>query len=337
MPYSVEVDWAPAYELETSLLTLVFYRRYAKTLDIGDRWVARVREQGGKELADALASADGLYGGLDLLVWQCPDKGTVESTLGWLSGLTAGEVYERMVPHMPDVPQNKRPSAVTSGGAGYVESLEARTRMRNAPSGGGVADLAGVRDRLVRLFMVWNRAYFQSVDPRVLAGLASDADSRRRLVGEIQPEDLIEDATCGVRLDPVNADVRVVLVPQYHLRPWNTYNVGRNLVFYHYPVDAVPPELGAPSPALLHLTRALSDENRLKMLRFLASGPRSFTEVAKFSGLAKSTVHHHMVALRAAGLVRMHVHFGGGPDRYSLRPGALETMGASLVSYLKGE
>jgi len=71
----------------------------------------------------------------------------------------------------------------------------------------------------------------------------------------------------------------VLLVPQYHYRPWNLYALFAELKVYEYPVDALPTAPEDPPPALLRLTRALADENRLRILRFLAGGRRSFTEV----------------------------------------------------------
>jgi DNA-binding IclR family transcriptional regulator len=69
------------------------------------------------------------------------------------------------------------------------------------------------------------------------------------------------------------------------------------------------------------------------MLRFLADGPRNLTEVARFAGLTQPTVHHHLAMLRSAGLVRVHIT-DVSPNRYSLRPRALELLGDQLGAYL---
>ncbi len=97
--------------------------------------------------------------------------------------------------------------------------------------------------------------------------------------------------------------------------------------------DALPPVPGTPPPALLRLTHALSDESRLRILRYLAAGERSFTEVVREIGLAKSTVHHHLVALRAAGLVRVR-HDAANAVGYGLRADALDDLDARLTSFL---
>lgn len=308
MPYKVEADWSPVYELQQSLMAFLQYRRYAKVLEAGADWANSIMGRGGREIAEAIEAAGDCVGELDLLIWQCPQKDDLRKALDWIAGLSPGEVYERVIPYL-------------AGGNAGVES----------------AKVLAVRDHMVEFLRAWDRAYFAGVDPAVTAGLALEALKESESLRSTSPEDGVEDATGGVRLDPTSSSRRIVLVPQHHFRPVITYTVYKDLAFYHYPVDVVPPHPGAPSAALLRLTRALSDESRLKILRYLASGERGFTDVVKFSGLAKSTVHHHLLTLRASGLIRVHASLEGGPDRYSFRPEAVEKMKASLSGYVKGE
>jgi DNA-binding transcriptional ArsR family regulator len=338
MPYTVEVDWAPVHELESSLTTFLMFRKYGRTLELGTDWAARVKENGGDELAAAVAGAAEFSGAVEtLLMWQSPVKEAVDPALDWLAGLTPGDIYGRLMPYLPHDERLVAAAAATE--KGEPRPASAGTAARKSSLLGDIGNVVARWDEGVRLLRVWNKVYFRSIDPCILDGLAADAASRRELVSKTPAEDLIEDATFGVRLDPTGAQVHVVLIPQYHFRPWNMYDVAHDLVFYRYPVDALPAEPGMPSPALLRVAHALSDASRLRIVRFLAGGTRSFTEIVKFSSLAKSTVHHHMMALRAAGLVRTHVPYpySGGPDRYSLRPEAPDMMGASLSRYLKEE
>ena len=55
----------------------------------------------------------------------------------------------------------------------------------------------------------------------------------------------------------------------------------------------------------LRLGRALGDERRVRILRRLVAGEASLGELAETAGLAKSTAHHHLAHLRAAGLVTL--------------------------------
>lgn len=304
--YRVAVDWAPAYELGVSLWAYA-NRQHHKTLDMGSAWAAAALRRLSPELAVQLNTIENVYwGGLDILVRLCPGERDAESYLQWVASLSAGELYELLARY---VPPDEPP----------------------LPS-----DLGARRDRHVALMIAWNEQYFRTVDPAVLAGLAAEADALRARIAGSDPVALVEQATGGVYLEPAPDLDLAVLVPQYHFRPWNLYNRARGMMLYQYPADVLPPAANEVPAGLLRLTRALSDENRLKILQFLAGGTRSFTDVVRFSGLAKSTVHHHMVALRAAGLVRVY-DAGSGSDRYALRPGAVGELSIRLGVYLKGD
>jgi DNA-binding transcriptional ArsR family regulator len=306
--YRVEVDWAPAYELLISLKAYVS-RPEQKILELGVGWARGVRRQLEPELAADLASTDALVDVHvpDLLVRQCPGTRDVAGYLHWLGALPMGELYERLAPYV----------------------LEGRAPLPR--------DLGAVRDRYVRLLEAWDEQYFRLVDPAILSGLAADAAAKQALVGTMAPEALVETATYGVHYMPQLGPELVVLVPQHHYRPWNVFQDYQGLRVIQYPADALPAVPGEPPPGLLRLTRALSDESRLRIVRFLATGPRSFTDVVQFMGLAKSTVHHHMVVLRAAGLVRVHDSGEKATTSYSLRPGAVDQLRDMLHAYLPQE
>ena len=68
----------------------------------------------------------------------------------------------------------------------------------------------------------------------------------------------------------------------------------------------------APTPdaRLVALYRALGDGTRLRILRRLAAGAATVGRISTELGLAKSTVHEHLLSLRSAGLVRLVVNGG---------------------------
>lgn len=307
--YRVQVEFAPAYELVASLSAYT-KRADQKVLELGPAWVKEVRQRLPASLTAALGKAERPLHKypLDLLIWQCPDKREVAAFLRWLEGLAVGEMYERLTPYM-------------------------REECRGLPR-----DLGATRDRLVALLAEWDQHYFQGINPAILTGLEAEAAARRAVIPSLAPQDLVEAATEGIYLEPTPGLDVVVLVPQYHFRPWNLLWHYQGLRGFMYPADALPPAPGAPPPHLLRLTRALADESRLRILRFLAARPQSFTEVVRHSGLAKSTVHHHLVTLRAAGLIRLYLRPGHDhADTYSLRVDALETLGGWLESFLAAE
>ncbi|MBT3198672.1 MAG: winged helix-turn-helix transcriptional regulator [Phycisphaerales bacterium] len=56
----------------------------------------------------------------------------------------------------------------------------------------------------------------------------------------------------------------------------------------------------------LSITKALSDENRVRVLMFLKSGELCVCQIIEMLGLAPSTVSKHMSILHQAGLVTTH-------------------------------
>lgn len=112
--------------------------------------------------------------------------------------------------------------------------------------------------------------------------------------------EVFEAATDGMRLYPTDHLKQVIIIPQYHARPLVTTSMYDEFVFTSYSCDALPPEAGRPAPALLRLTRALSDETRLYILRLLTGKQLNFTEIVREVGLSKAqstTILSHCVQL----------------------------------------
>ena len=68
--------------------------------------------------------------------------------------------------------------------------------------------------------------------------------------------------------------------------------------------------------------KALSDPNRVKILKLLENGPLCVCQVHGALGLAQPTVSRHLRILEDAGLItgrkdRMWVHYGLSPERAS--------------------
>jgi DNA-binding transcriptional ArsR family regulator len=306
--FELVVDWAPAYELLISLSAFASFRLHP-VLELGSSWVHEVQKRLPANLAAHLAQknvaamfkhADDL---LPLLVRACPAERDAPGFLEWFAGLTPGAAYEAVCPFMPETgPQFPR-------------------------------DFAAWRDPILESLAAWEAAYFRHFDSEILRGLLADAQALSARVGSKPAGDLVEEMTNGILVEP-SADLRsVTLVPQYHQRPYNHDAAADGGPIILYPADVLPVPAAVPPPRLMRLTRALSDESRLRMLRFLADGPCTLTEVARFIGLSQPTVHHHLVQLRAAGLVRVHFVMSS-PSRYSLRPHALEQLGGQLGAYL---
>jgi DNA-binding transcriptional ArsR family regulator len=300
----VAVDWAPAYELVLSLSCLAMFSKH-RLLELGEAWAHEVRQRFQRQTAASVLNTkeDRL---LLPLVRVCPGPRDATSFIDWLKHLSAGGAYEALAPKLREAgPGLKLPR-----------------------------DFAGWRDRVANALHVWNDAYFQTVDAAILDGLRQNAAALQARAGKQPAQTLIEEMTNGILVEPGETQMLVTLVPQYHERPYNEDFQEQGGVVILYPADVIPPPPGQPPSELLRLTHALGDESRLRMLRFVADGPCTLTEVARFIGLSQPTVHHHLVQLRAAGLVRVHFPVSG-PSRYSLRPHALDQLNVQLGRYLQ--
>jgi DNA-binding transcriptional ArsR family regulator len=149
----------------------------------------------------------------------------------------------------------------------------------------------------------------------------------------MSPERLIEAATDGVSYVPEPGIARVLLIPHLAMRPWVLISEYDRTKILAYPVAAgsLAASRDDPPARLVALCKALAEEQRLRLLRRLAEGPMSLQQIADHLGLAKSTAHHHLVGLRAAGLVRVQL---GADKEYSLRADAVTDVTDLLRAYL---
>lgn len=186
---------------------------------------------------------------------------------------------------------------------------------------------------LRRALRAWEER-FSAVEPRVAQMHARDVAARRGDLARLPLEDFIERATNGYRWSPDAGIRRVYLVPSYFARPYNYVFSGEGWQMFAYPLaeSALDGDPSAVPQATVRLFRALGDDSRMRILRFLADGDLYLTEIAERMGLSKPTVKHHLALLRAAGLVT--VTETGGLTYYHLRRERVAEAGPDLTGYL---
>ncbi len=306
MPFDLTIRFKRLYELFISLSVFANPTFYKKC-ENGEIWVRKIKKQlppsflsGVKEKKVVEAMT---YLGYVLFLLHDLPLVTVTDVRDWLKKVNAGELLEH--PALPPSLLEKLP--------GQFKHF----------------------DSACLLLEQWDEHYFSQIDPAIVTGLEREAQTARsRVVADRQKQlDLIESLTEGLRLDQSEGLQRVILVPQYHGRPVNILEYYENLFLGLYPVDVLPPAAGDPSPALLRLTGALADTNRLKTLKFLTGGEKSFSDIVKHLGLAKSTAHYHLILLRASGLIRIHFK-GRDCILFGLRRQTLEETSAKLIDYV---
>ena len=179
------------------------------------------------------------------------------------------------------------------------------------------------------LVEVWNRDVFAEMAPALEPALRDSWRAVTRLKDQLPIERLVIRATRGVEYRLESWIHTVVLVPSQLNRPWVDLAEHRGTKFIFYP--AVEAGEGSDSQ-LAEIYKALGDETRLRILRLMASGVTSLTDMAERLGLAKSTVHGHLVVLRGAGITRSVVGAGGKTYVLDDRP----DLNALFDTFLRG-
>ncbi|MGD8189984.1 ArsR/SmtB family transcription factor [Brevibacillus ginsengisoli] len=283
--YSVSIEFSPAYELVTSFYTYIYHSNL-KNIQLGTDWYHETKQSLPQSFAEELADERWeVLHRVVLLISQCPQKTTAEQFLDWFEKLPAGELYERLAPWVSSIPLN----------------------------------LGELRDRSTYLLTKWNEHYFRRLEPSILTYLSDQANHLTALSTKLQPIELIDQATNGIRIEPTEQLEEVILVPQYHCAPSTILDFFRKKATCLYGAWPMKLTEETATEEFLQLAQALADEKRLRILLYLSKQACTLTEIQQHVKLAKSTVHHHMTTLRRAGMVRIHFLDHTTPSYYSLR------------------
>lgn len=341
---TVSVDVAPAYEL---LMTLATISQVSDedTYEIGPEWLEAVRRRAGSDLIEHIhqisqGSSDPWIN-LITLAYAAPAPRDIPTFLEHLRQTDADEMRLHMVGfYSRDICRNTPAEVIRRAVAGDADAAREFMRTSYPEWEPWQAFLRWLFDRdsktakavMIDVMERWAASVWASEGPAIMPILLRDEEEKRALIHELPMERFIETATNGVEFVPRPGIHRVVLVPSYVNRPWVSHaEVGDTLILV-YPVsdESVSAETDAPPLRLVRLSKALGDEKRLRILRTLAEGDRTLMELADLFGVPKTTMHHHMITLRSAGLVSV----GAGTKRYRLRHETLPDVGALLNGYL---
>jgi DNA-binding transcriptional ArsR family regulator len=181
---------------------------------------------------------------------------------------------------------------------------------------------AETKRRLLAALRLFAGEVFAPREHEIMAPLLAEAETTRGQAEALAPRDLIAAVTRGYLYDPEPELGRVVLVPHAGARPLLLLCQHRDARVICYPLtpEQLDPEASLAERAVA-LGRAIGDGRRVQILRRLAIGDATLDELAEATGLARSTTHHHLTQLRAAGLAALRGNARG--YWYALRPEGL--------------
>ena len=343
-PPVVTVDVSPAYELLESLVT-TFDTGEADTYEIGTEWVAEARRRAGDDLLERIDSVS--HGDSDTfihlmgLVHDTPAPRDIPAFLEHLRRTDADEIRLHLVQFYARETRRMTPPSVIRAAVAGDSEAQAEFLRTSHPDWEPYTDYLrrvltidaeGYKRELIEVLELWADRVFKSELPTIAPILERDAEVKRELLRDLPIDRFITTATNGVEFAPRPGIDRVVMIPSFLSRPLVSYlELGESLVII-YPVadESVSADADAPPLRLVRLSKALGDDKRLRILRVLSEGERTLMELAEMFGVAKTTMHHHMIVLRSAGLVSV----GVGQKRYRLRTETVPDVGALLSGYL---
>jgi DNA-binding transcriptional ArsR family regulator len=208
---------------------------------------------------------------------------------------------------------------------GLREPEPAATALEAEPDGAELLWPAPTRRRLALVIRLWHRDLLAAQADEVREQLRREVEAKRELATSLAPEQLIETATNGIVWRPRQGVRKVVLVPTQAMSPWSTHEHVGNAVLFTFPVAKAV----EPLERVQQLAWVLADRSRLAALRLLAARSLTLQELADELGVSKSTMHHHLAQLRAAGLLRVPY----GTKNYSLRREPLRELGGALKDF----
>ncbi|MDJ0791573.1 MAG: metalloregulator ArsR/SmtB family transcription factor [Acidimicrobiia bacterium] len=346
-PLNLRVSYNSASDLLAALWILGDRRSGCaiEDLSLGDEWFAEFEQSLSPDTIhqlDEIGSGD-VWIALMPLLPETQAGGTVDDFIKLLAAMDAADLRYRLI-QVHDkylASQQELLADAAEGDAAAIEELVSTSEL-DSP------DLKQWRDTLQYLLMmdpdetrnllvdVLRRAQDEAFAPHEASFrpyLDADYRSKRAMARRVSPERLLEIATSGINFTDERAYKPIVLMPTMVARPWVVFAAGPDFFLLGYPVsdEILEQDDDAPPQWLVKLHKALGDERRLRVLRSLADGDASLAELADRHDIAKSTLHHHLMLLRSAGLVRLHV---GTEKRYSLREETLGDASAALDHYL---
>lgn len=195
-------------------------------------------------------------------------------------------------------------------------------------------------EKFFEAIKMYVESFFYEEEDRILPSLQRGLSFAQARAGSLSVPDMLEQLSLGVRFSETLQVENLILAPSFWGAPFIFYehldSKNTILLFGARPDDMalVPGDIVPES--LLRGLKALADSTRLRILRYLADGPQTPTQLARILRLRAPTVVHHLMALRMAGLVQVTVA-PHGERYYAPRLEGFNSTQDNLEKFVNGE
>lgn len=344
----IEVDGVGTYEILIAMWTAFNPKESGTGLDLGLEWITGVREGTPDDLAAELRTLGGPYCAVWLsllgLVASAPHPHDPDRVFSWLASINPQRLRRWMLGY---VGHPADPGLVEQGADGDMDAVRQVVGDEEKPEVAehvvSLFEIPGeeMRDRLAAAISRFRNEVYAEHEAPFAAAISRAAAAQRATSTRESAKAVIEEVTNGLDYEIPLGVTRVILVPSVVLRPLSLIDQHRDtlIVLYAMADEFIESDPESPPSWLVKTYKALSDERRLRILRRLSEGETTLDDLTDLLGLSKSTVHHHMSVLRAAGLVRVRISGSKEESKesktYALRTHGLSNAGAFLDTYIK--
>ena len=352
----VEIVACPTYDFLLSIhVALHAITSEPHEFDISDDWVRlavakcaardpRALDTLGQYVGDGRPSS--LQAGFISLIEQCPAPKTAPVFIDWLATIPAAEFAEALLDQdgfSSDWTTLLRQALAEPVAATDAPGPAALRQLDEMPSEAQLAtrrvlmEVEVVRAEVVDALRVWYEAVFVAEEARIIPLRHREAAEMEQRRATFSPEEFIEREMRGVLWSQPTR--RYIFAPSVFCRPAVFMRFWRGALTFCTPIEqasqageSMTANPSSPDEEMVRFFTALADVTRLRILRLLLDREMYLTELAERLDLRKATIKHHMVRLRAAGLVALYVR--KPMTFYALRPNTPERARRWLADFL---
>ena len=354
IPPKLHIMPSPVFDLILSL-HVTFCPGSSEDYDIDPQWIARARSACTPEMLETLAfffgDGKGQWCSANLcgLIWQAPDPSNITATLDWL-GIEAstedvlievmkteglGDDWQEVA--LQIIRLQLDPNAASSDLSTRIQAFSRRFTAFERPA--VVQFLTHPKEEIARMvdaMRFWYEHVFKQEEDRFTSIGRHEAARLEKRAAESSIDEVFASVIRGIEYNPPAAIANIVLAPSLIIMPSVFHFTAGDTLTYCYPLEN-PDHLAADTETtlraeMIRLFDALADDTRIRILHHLTKRQMYLTELAEHLKLTKATTRHHMIRLRAAGLVTLHMQ--DHLSYYSLRTETLDEPTQLLRRYL---
>ncbi len=344
---------SPLFDMILSL-HIAFNASFYSEADLDPQWIERARAACSPDLVDRLSFYFGeeergglhavhIYGIFNL----SPDPQDILATLAWMETIPVEEV---LIPIMESNGLGDDWREVARSIIQQYKNAESRDEVmpriaafiRRYPPIERLAvrrlleDPEGERLIFVGMLRQWYEGFFAAEAERIMPSLRREVEFQKKRQMLLPPAQIFTEVIHGIAFEMPAHVTRIILAPSVMIMPIVFSFTVDDTLTYCYPIlesakTAAEQEANS-RREMVRLFEALADDTRLRILRHLADRQMYLTELSEHLKLTKATTRHHMIRLRAAGLVT--VHMRDHLSYYSLRRETLEEPSHILARFL---